>query len=77
LPDDRARRAGDFQSLGVKLDVRWIVGPYDGMALVEAPDDETAMAALFRLGSAGNVRTMTMRTFESDEMARIPEKAGS
>lgn len=67
----------DFEKLGAKIDVRWIAGPYDGMALIDAPDDETATAALLRLGSAGNVRTQTMRTFGTDEMARILEKAGS
>lgn len=67
----------DFEKLGATLDVRWIVGPYDGMAIVEAPDDETATAALLRLGSSGNVRTTTMRTYDGAEMARILEKAGS
>lgn len=67
----------DFEKLGVTLDVRWVVGPYDGMALVEGDDEEAVTAALLRLGSAGNVRTTTMRTFGADEMARILEKAGS
>jgi uncharacterized protein with GYD domain len=67
----------DFAKLGVTLDVRWTVGPYDGMAIVEAQDDESATAALVRLGSAGNVRTTTMRAFDTAEMTRIIEKAGS
>ncbi len=67
----------DFEKLGVTLDVRWTVGTYDGMAIVEAPDEESATAALLRLGSAGNVRTTTMRAFDADEMARILERAGS
>jgi uncharacterized protein with GYD domain len=69
--------SADFQNLGVKLDVHWLVGAYDGMAIVEAPDEESATAALLRLGSAGNIRTTTMRAFDADEMARILEKAGS
>lgn len=67
----------DFKKLGVTLDVRWTVGPYDGMAMVEAQDEESATAALLRLGSTGNVRTTTMRAFDTDEMARILERAGS
>jgi uncharacterized protein with GYD domain len=67
----------DFQKLGVTLDVRWLVGSYDGMAIVEAPDEESATAALLRLGSAGNIRTTTMRAFGADDMTRILEKAGS
>ena len=67
----------DFGELGVTLDVRWIVGPYDGMAIVEGEDEEAVTAALLRLGSSGNIRTTTMRTFDADDMARILEKAGS
>jgi uncharacterized protein with GYD domain len=67
----------DFEKLGLTIDVRWIMGPYDGMAIIDAPDEESATAALLRLGSAGNVRTTTMRTFDAEEMARILEKAGS
>jgi uncharacterized protein with GYD domain len=67
----------DFQKQGLTIDVRWLAGAYDGMAMIEAPDDESATAALLRLGSAGNIRTTTMRAFKSDEMARILEKAGS
>jgi uncharacterized protein with GYD domain len=67
----------DFGKLGVTLDVRWTLGPYDGMAIVEAPDEQSATAALLRLGSSGNVRTITMRAFDTDEMAHILERAGS
>jgi uncharacterized protein with GYD domain len=67
----------DFEKLGVRLDVHWLVGSYDGMAMIEAPDEESAAAALLRLGSAGNVRTTTMRAFDAAEMGRILEKAGS
>jgi uncharacterized protein with GYD domain len=66
----------EFERRGVSIDVRWTVGPYDGIALIEAPDDESATAALYWLGSAGNVRTTTMRTFGTDEMARILDKVG-
>jgi uncharacterized protein with GYD domain len=42
--------------------------------VIEAPDDETATAAVLALGSQGNVRTKTMRAFSPDEMRAIIEK---
>lgn len=77
---DTAKRAEAFgsavQKLGAKLvSVYWTVGPYDLVAIVEAPDDETATAALLQLGGAGNVRTTTLRAFGREEMADIITKA--
>jgi uncharacterized protein with GYD domain len=45
------------------------------VAVVEAPDDETATAALLQLGGVGNVRTTTLRAFGREEMDRIIAKA--
>ncbi|MEU5948487.1 GYD domain-containing protein [Micromonospora sp. NPDC047465] len=77
---DTAKRAEAFaaatQNLGANLlNIYWTVGPYDVVALVEAPDDETAAAALLHLGGAGNVRTTTLRAFGREEMDRIIAKA--
>jgi len=44
------------------------------MAIAEAPDDETATAILLQLGSLGNVRTQTMRAFDTEEMSGIIAK---
>ncbi|MEU3829286.1 GYD domain-containing protein [Streptomyces sp. NPDC029080] len=77
---DTAKRAETFgsavQNLGAKLlSIFWTVGPYDLVAIVEAPDDETATAALLQLGGAGNVRSTTLRAFDREEMERIIAKA--
>ncbi|MFD8329654.1 GYD domain-containing protein [Streptomyces lydicus] len=77
---DTAKRADAFaaaaQKLGAKLlNLYWTVGPYDLVAVVEAPDDETATAALLQLGGVGNVRTTTLRAFDQEEMGRIIGKA--
>ena len=65
-----------FEKLGVKLlDVYWTIGDYDIVTIVEAPDDESASAALLMLGSGGNVRTKAMRAFSPDEMRGVIEKA--
>lgn len=60
---------------GRLLSVHWTIGPYDLVSTSEFPDDETATAFTLKLGAAGNLRTTTMRAFDSDEMTRILEKA--
>ena len=54
----------------------WTVGPYDLVAIVEAPDDESATAFLLELGSLGNVRTTTLRAYNREEMSGIIERLG-
>src|SRR5262245_48102117 len=62
--------------LGGKLkEIYWTVGPYDLVAISEAPDDESATAFSLALGSMGNVRTTTMRAFSAEDMRRIVAKA--
>ncbi|MFD4974361.1 GYD domain-containing protein [Streptomyces sp. NPDC058424] len=77
---DTAKRAETFgaaaQKIGAKLlNIYWTVGPYDLVAVVEAPDDETATAALLHLGGVGNIRSTTLRAFGQGEMERIIAKA--
>ncbi len=56
--------------------VYWTVGPYDLVVIIEAPDDESLSAMLLELGSEGNLRTLTLRAYERDEMSRIIERLG-
>ncbi len=49
----------------------WLLGPYDGVLIFTAPDDETATRLLLAATSQGNARTTTMRAFSEDEMQRI------
>ncbi len=49
-------------------------GPYDYVAVTEAPDDEVAAAFALALGSQGNVTTLTMRAYDMDEFERIVKK---
>ncbi len=67
----------EMAKLGVEMtNIFWTVGPYDVVLLVDAPDDEALTAALLRLGSAGNVRTTTLRAFTRDEFTRVAERTG-
>ncbi|MFE9925622.1 GYD domain-containing protein [Streptomyces sp. NPDC005774] len=77
---DTAKRAEAFAAATQKLEAKilnlyWTVGSYDLVAVVEAPDDETATAVLLQLGGVGSVRTTTLRAFGREEMDRIIAKA--
>ena len=63
------------ESFGGSLrEIYWTLGPYDIVAVSEAPDDESATAFALALGSQGNVRTLTMRAFDSGEMQAIIDR---
>jgi uncharacterized protein with GYD domain len=62
---------------GAKIEqVYWTVGPYDLVTIVEAPDDESATAVLLELGTAGNLRTTTLRAYDSEQMLGILQRLG-
>jgi uncharacterized protein with GYD domain len=44
-----------------------VIGQYDIVSVVEAPDDETMAKIALSLGSQGNIRTETLRAFTEDE----------
>lgn len=77
---DTAKRARQFTELieqmgGRVSNIVWTLGTYDVVAITELPDDETATAAAFKLGSLGNVRTTTLRGFMMEEVESIIEKS--
>ena len=73
---DRASELAEEQ-YGVKLgEIYWTVGPYDLVSVFEAPDDESVSAFLLELGSAGNVRSITLRAYDREEIGGIIERLG-
>jgi uncharacterized protein with GYD domain len=73
---DSVKRAGRVRqqnaAAGFKiLEVFWTQGPYDMVAVVEAPSEETMMGAMLNVVSAGNVASTTMRAFDATAMSRI------
>jgi uncharacterized protein with GYD domain len=63
--------------VGVRFtDIFWTIGPYDIVAIVEAPNDEALTAMLLGAAAGGNIRTTTMRAFRTDEMRDVIAKAG-
>ncbi len=63
------------RKLGVKVSsIYWTLGSFDGLIVFDAPDDETATAAMLHLASAGNVHTTTCRAFDASDIDKIVQK---
>ena len=61
-----------FQKLGVTVkDTYWTMGAYDGLSIIEAPDDATMSKAALWIGGLGNVRTATARAYSKSEISKI------
>jgi len=52
-------------------EIYWTLGRYDVVTVIEAPNDEAATAFALAVGSAGNVRTESLRAFSKEEMNGI------
>ena len=66
------------KKMGVQVkDIFWTLGDYDGLLILEAPDDETATTLLLQLGAMGNVQTTTARAFNAAEMDKMLAKMKS
>jgi uncharacterized protein with GYD domain len=78
---DTTQRAEDFSKLvensgGRVRELVWTVGEYDMVCMTDFPDEETGVAALLQVGSAGNIRSKTLRAFNADEMSGIIRRTG-
>ena len=78
---DTCKRASAFKAaakkMGVKVqDTYWTLGAFDGVIVFDAPDDETATAAMVQLAALGNVRTQTARAYKASEMEGVLAKLG-
>jgi uncharacterized protein with GYD domain len=56
---------------GRLVDTYYTFGKYDGVSIVEVPNDETLMSCLLSIGSQGNARSVTLKAFSYDEASRI------
>ncbi len=69
---------GKAKEAGVTVkQLLWTVGAYDGLVILEAPDDETVSGLFLSLARAGNVRTQTLRAFDAGEMQQVLSKANN
>ena len=56
--------------------IYWTIGHHDMVFIAQAPDLESISAYLLELGSAGNLRTTTLRAYDREEMSQILERLG-
>ncbi len=73
---DTVKRAASFAKLAKKFgaEVRmycWTIGTYDGLVILDAPDEVTAVGLLAKLGAMGNIQTQSLRSFNAEEMREI------
>jgi uncharacterized protein with GYD domain len=75
---DTTRRAdaakSEAERIGGKFTIYWTFGKYDGIGILEAPNDEAAMEFGLRVGSLGNTRTTTLKAFTEEEITRVVDK---
>jgi uncharacterized protein with GYD domain len=61
-----------FKQMGAEVKAFYMVlGRYDTVFIVEAPDDEAIAKSTLALASLGNVRTETLRAFSENEYRKI------
>ena len=75
VKESPARTAANIkavEAMGIKvLGVYYTMGEYDLVSIGEAPNDEVAMTYALSIGSAGSVRTTTLKAFTVEEFAEI------
>jgi len=76
---DTQKRAEAFKAMASKSGVKihtllWTLGKHDVVAIAEAEDDIAATALSLSIASMGNIRTETLRAFDTADMAKIMAK---
>ncbi|MEX2245146.1 MAG: GYD domain-containing protein [Dehalococcoidia bacterium] len=69
----RARQSRmENERRGFKTDaLLWTQGPYDLVAIINAPSEDAMMGAMMNIVGAGNVSSTTMRAFDENEMGKV------
>ena len=76
---DTQKRAEAFKAAASKSGIKihtllWTLGQHDVVAIAEADDDIAATALALSVASLGNIRTQTLRAFDTADMAKIMAK---
>jgi len=59
----------EVEAMGVKILAQYaLLGPYDFLNILEAPDNRTVSKVAIELGSRGTLQTMTMAAMTIDEL---------
>ena len=63
----------EVEAMGVKILAQYaLLGPYDFLNILEAPDNKAISRVAIELGSRGTLQTMTMAAMTVDEIIGIP-----
>jgi len=63
----------EVEAMGVRILAQYaLLGPYDFLNILEAPDNKTISRVAIELGSRGTLQTMTMAAMTIDELTGIP-----
>jgi len=58
----------EVEAMGVKILAQYsVLGPYDFVNILEAPDNKTVTKVAIELGSRGTLQTMTMAAMSLDD----------
>jgi len=73
---DTTKRASALKAaakkMGVKVDeIYWTLGPFDGVIIFDAPNEESATALMLHLAGQGNVSTATARAYNAAEIEKV------
>lgn len=61
----------ELEAMGVKVKEQFaVLGPYDFVNIVEAPDNETVMKMSVELGSRGSVQLLTLPAIPAADMIK-------
>jgi uncharacterized protein with GYD domain len=67
---DAGRKA--FAKFGVQIkDTYLLMGRYDLLCVVEAPDDDALAKAMLTLGSQGNIKSETLKAWDEEGFRRV------
>jgi len=70
-PDRITEVGNELKNMGVTIKGQWaVLGEYDFVNLVEAPDNETVARASVEIGSRGSVSMVTMPAIPVEEFIR-------
>lgn len=61
----------ELEAMGVKVKEQFaVLGPYDFVSIVEAPDNLTIMKASAEIGSRGSVQILTLPAIPAEDLVK-------
>jgi len=61
----------EVETMGVKIVAQYaVLGPYDFVNILEAPDNKTVAKVALELGSRGTIQTMTLPAMDIEELGQ-------